>query len=143
MSEQTSAPPQEISCDHCRELLSDYVDRELSPAELHTVEHHVSTCGKCGTESARLLGLKKIVQHWDGVKGSGEFRQAVMQKMISESQQMPSAPFTDAADSSRQQATSDGTEEEGKRLPPIWILLAAVALALVAYYLVLFIRGVH
>jgi len=146
MSDQTSAPPQEISCDQCRELLSDYVDRELSGSERAAVEQHVATCAKCGTESVRLMGLKKIVQHWDGVQGSGEFRQVVLQQMIRESQQMPAGPFKEAAESGRAQAAQSGAaadEGEEKRLPPVWILLAAAALAVAAYYIVLIIRGVH
>ena len=57
----SDAAVKEISCEQCRELLSDYVDREISPSERASVERHLSTCAKCGTESARLHGLKKIV----------------------------------------------------------------------------------
>ena len=137
MSDQPSTPLPEISCDQCREWLSDYVDRELSAGQLQAVERHLSNCVKCGTESACLLGLKKIIQHWDGVGGSGEFRQSVMQQMIRESHAFPSAAATAAAD--QQQAVED--EAEAKSLPPVWVLLAAIALAVAAYYIVLFVRG--
>jgi anti-sigma factor RsiW len=137
---QASAPPKEISCEQCRELLSDYVDRELSNDEKVSVEHHLNTCQKCGTESARLMGLKKIVQHWDGVQGSGEFRAAVMQKMISESQQMASAPFNEEAARASQRKTSE-EGPEGKTLPPVWILLAALGLAIIAFLVVRYITS--
>jgi anti-sigma factor RsiW len=141
MSEpQAGAPPKEIRCEQCRELLSDYVDRELSAEERAAVERHLGSCQKCGTESVRLMGLKKIVQRWDGVKGSGEFRAAVMEKMIRESQQMASAPFTEEAAraSQRKLALESG---EGKTLPPVWILAAAAGLAVLAYLLVRFLTA--
>src|SRR4051794_22744226 len=102
----------EINCEQCRELLSDYIDRELNGGEKASVERHLNTCTKCGTESARMMGLKKIVQHWDGVKGSGEFRKVVMDRMIRESQQLPSKQFTDAAkaDSTASQSTRDSAD---------------------------------
>jgi anti-sigma factor RsiW len=138
-SEQASS----LSCEQCRELLSDYVDRELSESEKASVERHLSNCIKCGSESARLHGMKKIVQHWQGVTGSGEFRKSVMEKMIRESQQVPSQQFNDAAKASDGAAAdSQRIEEvEERSLPPIWILLAAGVLAIAAYYLVLFLRA--
>jgi anti-sigma factor RsiW len=137
MTEQAT----QINCDQCRELLSDYIDRELSEGEKSSVERHLNTCTKCGTESSRMMGLKKIVQHWDGVKGSGEFRKSVMERMIRESQQIPSKQFTDAADSTAAESARSKAEGEIRTLPPIWILLAAGVVALVAYYVVIWLRG--
>ena len=140
MAEQAT----EISCEQCRELLSDYIDRELKDEEKASVERHLNTCNKCGSESARMIGLKKIVQHWDGVKGSGEFRKSVMEKMIRESQQLPSKQFTDAAKagSDSSESVREKVEAEVRTLPPIWILLAAGVLAITAYYIVIWLRGV-
>lgn len=144
MSEQTSEKTGELTCERCRELLSDYVDRELTGDEKALVERHLGSCNKCGSESVRLHGLKKIVQHWDGVKGSGEFRKSVIEKMIRESQQVPSLQFTDAAKAARVGDLDTlvlDSEAEGKSLPPIWILLAASLLAVAAYFVVLWLRG--
>ena len=148
MNQQPASAPSQITCEQCRDLLSDYVDRELSEKEKLAVESHLGTCPRCGTESARLLGLKKIVQHWEGVPGSGEFRKVVVEKMIRESQMAPSAQFTEAARESARQPVlapshgAGGDEGDIKTLPPIWILLVAGALAFAAYYLVLFLRGI-
>src|SRR5688572_4194243 len=107
-----TASVNEISCEQCRELLSDYVDRELSAGEKASVEKHLTSCLKCGSESARMVGLKKIVQNWQGVRSSGEFRQSVMQRMIRESQQVPSSQFTEAAaESARLNADMEDLEE--------------------------------
>lgn len=141
MSEQTSTTPAELPCEQCRDLLSDYVDRELTGEEKAAVERHLGNCAKCGTESSRMQGLKKIAQHWGGVRGSGEFRKSVMQKMIRESQQVPASQFTDAAAKSGDATAEPITNGNGKSLPPIWILLVAGVLATLAYLLVKWLRG--
>lgn len=142
MSDPQSPSVNKLSCEQCRELLSDYVDRELADNEKAGVELHLKECIKCGSESTRMHGLKNIVQHWDGVKGSGEFRKSVIQKMIRESQQMPSGQFTEsAAESARLAANAEAVQATEDRLPPIWILLVAAVMAIVAYFVVLKLRG--
>jgi anti-sigma factor RsiW len=126
----TSVTPKPLTCEECRELLSDYVDRELTATERASVETHLGTCLKCGTESARLAGLKKVVQHWDGVKGSHEFRKVVMDKMIRESQQVPSGQFTDAA----AQSAVAAPPEKGFPLVPVLVLAGAVIVAVVLFF---------
>jgi anti-sigma factor RsiW len=143
VAEQATITSGELTCEQCRELLSDYVDRELTDAERSSVERHLGNCAKCGTESVRLLGLKKIVQHWGGVQGSGEFRKSLMEKMIRESHQMPAVQIPDAADgvaaAERQTSLQDADAE--RTLPPIWILMAATVGAVAAYFLVRWLRG--
>jgi anti-sigma factor RsiW len=145
MSEQTSSPPKELTCEQVRELLSDYVDRELTGDEKSSVEHHIGTCLKCANESHNIQGLKRVAQQWPGAQASGEFRKSVMQRMIRESQQMPAAGFRKAADEAAESArvlADVEDEEDAKNLPPIWILAAAITLAVGVYYLILWLRGV-
>ena len=133
-----------LSCDECRDLLSEYVDREIAEELRASIEQHLMTCTRCSTESTRMQGLKNIVRHWDGVQGSREFHQVVMQRMISESQQMPSGQINEAAAASasaRVFPERDDDEVEAKRLPPIWVLAAALILAVLAYFAILKIRG--
>jgi anti-sigma factor RsiW len=145
MSEQTSSPPKELTCEQVRELLSDYIDREISKDEKSAVEHHLSTCLKCANESHNIQGLKRVAQQWPGAQASGEFRKSVMQRMIRESQQMPAAGIRQAADAAAAQsarALAPEDDEDTKNLPPIWILAAAITLAIGVYYLILWLRGV-
>jgi len=117
VTEPAALKPKELSCDACRELLSDYVDRELTPEEFSSVEHHLSTCQKCATESTRLQGLKNLLKNWDGVKGSSKFRDSIMQKYITESQMMQSKPFVDAAEraaAESQRATDNQPKPENR-----------------------------
>ena len=146
MSDTKSQPEvADITCEQCRELLSDYVDREISAAEQASVEKHLATCNKCTTESVRMSGLKNIVRHWDGVRSSGEFRSKVVQQMIRESQQMPSDQFNEAAAKASGSLTPASSIEEDsdsqKTLPPAWIILVALFLAVAAYFAVMALRG--
>lgn len=136
MSDQKAAQPRELTCEECRDLLSEHADKELDAESQASVEKHLSSCEKCGTESTRLHGIKRIVQHWDGVKGSGEWRKAVMEEFVRESRMMPSAPFTEAADSVREdgQATRKGLSAK-------WVIGIAVALGIAAFILVRILRG--
>lgn len=145
MSEQatTRSAPKEITCEQCRDLLSEYVDRELSDQEKVDVEHHVATCIKCASESTRLVGLKNIVQNWEGVKGSSKFREAVLEQYISESRMMASKPFTDAAAAARAESQRQ-QQESGKpqaSSPIFWIAMAIAVLAAVALTAFLFAGG--
>lgn len=133
-----------LTCEECRDLLSEYVDREIAEEQRASIERHLTTCTRCATESTRMQGLKNIVRHWDGVQGTQEFHQVVMQRMIRESQQMPSGQINEAAAASasaRVFAAREEDEDEVKRLPPIWVLAAALILAVLAYFAILKIRG--
>ena len=134
----TAPEPLQLSCEDCRDLLSAYVDKEIGPAHRAAIEHHLATCTRCVTESSRLQGLKNIVKHWEGVRGTSNFRAAVMTRFISESQQIQpgqlAVPRTDEA---------AGERDEPKRIPPIWVLAAAFVLAVVVYYGILHLRGAH
>ncbi len=132
MSDLKATPPRELTCQECRELLSSYLDQELEAQDSQAVELHLRNCGKCGKETTEFKGLKNVVQHWDGIKGSGEWRKAVVERYIRESQMMPSRPFTDAADSVREFANS----ESENKLPPGLVLGIASMLAVAAYFLI-------
>lgn len=134
----TDSKAREISCEQCRELLSDYVDRELDASEQAAVEQHLGACVRCGNESSRMAGLKNIVQHWDGVRSSVKFRQAVLEKFVSESRLMPSAPFKEAAEKARADAppAASGSAAPG-RLTSIWLIGIALVLVVLIYLVTL------
>ncbi len=142
----TDTEPKLITCDECRDLLSEYVDREIAEDIRASIERHLTECTRCVTESTRLQGLKNVIRHWDGVKGTGKFRNAVMQQMVRESQQThisagQLADATAAAKEARQFQPGEDDPAEPKRLPPVWVLIAAVVLAVLVYFIVLKLRG--
>lgn len=124
-------------------MLSEYVDGESSEDARASIEKHLMTCTRCTTESTRMQGLKNIVRHWDGVNSSTEFRKTVVQRMIRESQQIPSGQFNEAAATASNKGFIVEEEEEpaAKSLPPIWVLAAALMLAAIVYVVILKIRG--
>ena len=140
----TDTAPKIISCDECRDLLSEYVDREIAEDVRASIERHLTECTRCVTESTRLQGLKNIVRHWDGVKGTNKFRHTVMQQMIRESQQTQINPgklaeATAAAKEAREFRLDD--DDEPKHVPPVWVIIAALVLAALVYLIVLKLRG--
>ncbi len=139
MSDTETILSQNLNCEQCKELLSAHIDRELSPEQQRAVERHLGACAKCGKESTYIHGIKRIAQHWEGVRGSGEWRKNVVEEFVRESRLMPSGPFTDAAQSARDEGVpKDQTQE---RLSPGWIIGIATAVAMVAYVLIRMLRG--
>ena len=141
----TVAAPKQITCDECRDLLSEYVDREIQEDVRASIERHLTECTRCVTESTRLQGLKNVVRHWDGVRGSGRFRASVMSQMIRESQATQISPerLAEAAALAKEvkQQQEEDDAAEPKRLPPVWVFIAAAVLAAAVYFIVLKLRG--
>jgi anti-sigma factor RsiW len=129
----------ELSCEQCRELLSDYVDRELTQDEQRSVDRHLSTCTRCATESTRVVGLKKVVQNWDGIQGSDEFHQGVMQRLITESQMMSSKQFMEAAERARAESQRQAPPETNRSW--LWIAVGVLLASAVAVAVYLLARG--
>lgn len=92
---KTGAQSTVLSCEQCRELLSGYVDRELTSAERQSVERHLASCTLCATDSTQMVDLKKVLQDWGGIEGSTEFSKDVMQKIVTESRVRPSKQLTE------------------------------------------------
>jgi anti-sigma factor RsiW len=131
------APEGGISCAQCRALLSEFTDHELTPEETAAVRRHLETCKLCAQDSAEYGNLKKAVAAWDGVSGSNAFRARVVETMIRESQQLSGGQMAAAAAAAKAAGDASG-ERYG---PPVWLLLAAGALAAGAYYLLQWLRG--
>ncbi|MCZ7648364.1 MAG: zf-HC2 domain-containing protein [Planctomycetota bacterium] len=139
MSAEATANARELSCEECRDLLSDYVDRELDAADRAAVEKHLGACTKCAGESSMMQGLKKVIQQWDGVHGSEALHHRTMDQYIRESRMVPSKPFTDAADAAAGRAAPDSGERKG--LSPALVLGGAIVLAVLAFVLIRMLRG--
>ena len=45
-----SEAPDRLTCEEMFRRLDDYLDRELSPAELARVESHLANCARCASE---------------------------------------------------------------------------------------------
>ena len=139
MTNPTATLPDELSCEKCRDLLSEHTDGELPPEVLVTIDHHLKTCQKCASESTRIHGLKNLVNHWEGIEGNDRWRTSVMNQFIRESSMMPSEPFVEAADKAKAKAESERELAEAEQgLSPIWVLSIAFFLAVAAYFLVQF-----
>ncbi len=59
-------PPDRFTCEEVFARLDDYLDRELTPDELHLVRVHMETCAACAAEyrfeQGVLLGVRQKLQ---------------------------------------------------------------------------------
>jgi anti-sigma factor RsiW len=65
--------------DHLDELLSAYLDGELSPADLATAETHLAGCGACRGELDAVLATRHLLRRLPGrLPPSGWYRDVVV-----------------------------------------------------------------
>jgi anti-sigma factor RsiW len=136
--EPAATQPMELDCDKCRELLSGYVDHELSVDEIGAVERHLANCPRCATESTHLVGLKNIVQHWDGIRGTEEFHEEVLQGLIRESQMLPAKQFTEAAEKARAESLRQSQAQPAQSSHWVWLAVVAALAGAAAGALIFF-----
>ncbi len=98
----------ELNCEEVRELLSPYLDRELTSDEMTDIAGHLEECPDCMHKSTIFGQLSRVIKHWEGIKASEEVKAKLMDKV--------------RRDSTRQQAK--------KTLPLMLLLLLAGALLL-------------
>ena len=82
-----------MQCSDVRELLSPMTDREVSPEELRAIEEHLRSCKDCAFESTMIVGLKGLLQKWEGVRASAAFHARVLEKVRSDPAQLPRHPW--------------------------------------------------
>jgi anti-sigma factor (TIGR02949 family) len=97
-----------LNCEEVRELLSPYLDRELTSDEMTDIAGHLEECPDCMHKSTVFGQLSRVVKHWEGIKASEEAKRKLMEKV--------------RRASTRQQAR--------KTLPVMLLLLLAGALLL-------------
>jgi anti-sigma factor (TIGR02949 family) len=70
-----------LNCDEVRELLSPYLDRELTGEEMTALGEHLDSCKECAAKSAIFGQLSKILNHWEGVQASNNAREHLSEQL--------------------------------------------------------------
>ncbi len=70
-----------MDCSQIKEMLSSFNDREAGPEEVHAVKEHLHTCKECAFESTMIVGMKRLLGHWDGVRASQNFHADLMERV--------------------------------------------------------------
>jgi len=73
-----------VDCKEARELLSPVSDHEATKEEIGLVEEHLRTCRECAFESTMILGLRRLLENWDGVRATEEFRSRLLDRVRTE-----------------------------------------------------------
>lgn len=78
-------------CDEILQLLSFYMDKELSKEEEIVVKDHLKNCSDCSIEYAELLELKKIMEEIkeEEIEAPEGFTQSVMSRIEEENLSLP------------------------------------------------------
>lgn len=71
-----------MNCDGVRDLLSPYVDGELSPGELLWVEQHLRRCHTCADEVDALRQTIALVASLDEVEVPAGFHAALHERLV-------------------------------------------------------------
>jgi len=69
-----------VKCEEVNDLLSAFQDRELSVEEMTAIEGHLKDCAACAAKSNVMVGLSRIVRHWEGVRSSDNARRRLLEK---------------------------------------------------------------
>jgi hypothetical protein len=70
-----------MNCTEVKEVLSSFNDHEATPEEVHAVEEHLLSCKDCAFESTMIVGMKRLLSHWDGVRASDRFHADLMERV--------------------------------------------------------------
>ncbi|MHC4914028.1 MAG: anti-sigma factor [Planctomycetota bacterium] len=70
-----------MDCDEVRELLSPYLDRELTPDEMTRIAEHLESCPDCMHKSTIFGQLSKVIKHWEGIQASEEARRKLVERV--------------------------------------------------------------
>jgi hypothetical protein len=68
----------EMKCERIRELLSDYINGDLTQAVRSLVEIHLESCGSCRKELAKLERMRSILRSFQPVEPPYGFTQRVL-----------------------------------------------------------------
>jgi len=71
-----------MSCEENREMISSFIDAELSPAEKEMLERHLSGCSKCRTLEEWLRCVKEgISQAAEGLTIPSSLREKILRSL--------------------------------------------------------------
>jgi len=70
-----------LDCAEVRELLSPYLDRELTVEEMTAIAEHLEDCKDCAEQSTIFGQLSRVIKHWEGIRASEETRRELVEKV--------------------------------------------------------------
>jgi anti-sigma factor (TIGR02949 family) len=70
-----------LDCDEVRELLSPYLDRELTSEEMTRIAEHLESCPDCMHKSTIFGQLSKVIKHWEGIQASEEAKRKLVERV--------------------------------------------------------------
>ncbi len=75
-----------MTCTQTQNMISAYMDKELSGIEMQIVSQHLRQCPDCSTEYQQMLAMKRMMARLQGPAPSADFEQKLF-AAVSQSQQ--------------------------------------------------------
>jgi anti-sigma factor (TIGR02949 family) len=70
-----------LNCQEVRELLSPYLDRELTSEEMTDIAMHLESCKACMEQSTVFGQLSRVIKHWEGIQATEEVKRRLMEQV--------------------------------------------------------------
>jgi hypothetical protein len=72
-----------LNCQEVRELLSPYLDRELTGQEMTDIAVHLEGCKDCMEQSTVFGQLSRVIKHWEGIQATEKIKHQLMEQVRS------------------------------------------------------------
>lgn len=69
-----------MNCEHCRQLISALVDKELTEGERGSLDEHLAQCSECAQYSEQIRELERLTAEWESSAMPREIEQAILDR---------------------------------------------------------------
>ncbi len=77
-----------MNCKQCNELLSQYIDLEVTPQDKVKIDQHLETCQACKTEYEELKAVSEMLKELPMKELPEGFEAELHEKLVEASQEM-------------------------------------------------------
>jgi len=75
-----------MKCEHCRQLISAAVDKELNEGEQVVLDEHLAQCSECAQYAEQIRELERLTSEWESSAMPSDVEQAVFARTRAGSQ---------------------------------------------------------
>ncbi len=69
-----------MNCEHCRQLISALVDKELTEGERGSLDEHLAQCSECAQYSEQIRELERLTSEWESSAMPRDIEQAILDR---------------------------------------------------------------
>ena len=69
-----------MNCEHCRQLISALVDKELTEGERGSLDEHLAQCSECAQYPEQIRELERLTSEWESSAMPSEVEEAILSR---------------------------------------------------------------